>query len=84
MGRQVIAELIARRREWVRADETLDGRQSRPVAADHGRRHRVRSVRRRRLNLPSKRPHSLGLLLFRETPIDARDFLDDALADGML
>jgi hypothetical protein len=84
MGCQVIAELIAGRRERVRADEPLDGRQPRPVAADHRRRHRARSVRRRCLNLPLKRPHTLRLLLFREAPVDAGDFLDDPLADRML
>ena len=84
MGRQVIAELIARCGERMRADKPLDGRQSRPVPADDRRWHRARSLRRRCLNLPSKRPHSLRLLLFREAPIDAGDFLDDALADRML
>src|SRR5207244_4307304 len=85
MGREVIAEAIARCCQWMRADEPLDRRQPDPIPADHGRRYGLRSVRRRRrLSLPWERPHWLRLLLFREAPIDAGNLLDDALADRML
>jgi hypothetical protein len=84
MRHQVIAKPIAGGCEWVRADDPLNRRQPDPVAANHGRRHRLRSLCRRRLNLLFERPHCLRFLLFRETPIDAGDFLDDALSNRML
>src|SRR5206468_3830224 len=69
MGRQVMAETFAGRREWMLADEPLDRWQAHPIAADHRTGHRLRPAGGRRgFSLASKRPH-LALLLFGQPPI---------------
>src|SRR5207247_10688406 len=47
MGRQVMAETFAGRREWMLADEALARWRARQIAVDHRNGHGLRTARRR-------------------------------------